>query len=275
MHKRETVLKYRERISEAVKELLALAITNQETEDDILCFLCNGQINYGRPMFGPGERGISDMHQSEFLIDFLNSSEESELLANLNTDEEKERLERYSMNIELMIYSHLWENELSLSNLKHLANFVEGIQYDWKLEIPWKDKWLFITKTIRQVFEKYNLDIANLLKETYHSQLRNAFAHGQYGLSWKVIQLFNYTGKSYELPTITFEDWEVRFIKAVDIFIEIANQKFQLLKKYSIEKPILRVWTPIKYPTSIRRTEIYWDKYSGYYSFNKNVLNTT
>lgn len=174
-----------------------------------------------------------------------------------------------------MIYSHLWEMEWSLSNLMHLANFVEGIQYDWRLKIPWQEKWQFITKTIRGVFEKYNLDIAELMKETYHSQLRNSFAHGQYGLSWKVIQLYNYTGKTYEMSAITFEDWEIRFIKTVDIFIEIANQKFQLLKKYSVEKPVLRVWVPVKYPFRFRRTEIYWDKYAGYYSFNKHVLNTT
>ncbi|OGU61009.1 MAG: hypothetical protein A2V66_09675 [Ignavibacteria bacterium RBG_13_36_8] len=275
MHNKDTVLKYRKRIFKAVEELFNLAIKNQETMDDIVCFLCNGQNNYGYNMFGPGERGITDRHQSEFLIDFMNTSEESVLLANLNSDKEKERLERYSLNIELMIYSHLWEMEWSLSNLMHLANFVEGIQYDWKLKIPWQEKWEFITKTIRAVFEKSNLDIANLLKETYHSQLRNAFAHGQYGLSWKIIQLYNFTGKSYELSAITFEDWEVRFIKTVDIFIEIANQKFQLLKKYSIEKPVLRVWTPVKYPTRFRRTEIYWDEYAGYYSFNKNVLKTT
>ena len=59
-----------------------------------------------------------------------------------------------------MIYSHLWESELSLSNLKHLANFIEGIQYDWSLKIPWQDKWKFIAKTIRQIFEKHDLEIA-------------------------------------------------------------------------------------------------------------------
>lgn len=275
MHKKETVLKHRERILKAVEELFNKAIQNQETEDDIVCFLCNGQNDAGYHMFGPGVKGISDRNQSEFLIDFMNSNEVSEAYANLKTDEEKERLERYSLNIELMIYSHLWESELSLSNLKHLANFVEGLQYDWKLKIPWQDKWSFITKTLRAVFERHNLDIAELLKETYHSQLRNAFAHGQYGLSWKVIELFNYTGKAYEIPAITFEDWEERFIKTVDIFIEISNQKYSLIQKYSIDKPVLRVWTPVKYPFRYHRTEIYWEKYSGYYSFNPNVLKTT
>lgn len=91
MHKKETVIKYRNRISKAVEELFDLAIKNQETLDDIVCFLCNGQNNYGYNMFGPGERGITDQHQSEFLIDFMNSSDESVLLANITKDEEKER----------------------------------------------------------------------------------------------------------------------------------------------------------------------------------------
>ncbi len=272
MHKKETVLKYRERISNAVKDLFDLAVKNQETEDDIVCFLCNGQIIYGHSMFGPGERGLSDKFQAEFLIDFMNSSEENEVYANIKMDDEKERLERFSLNIELMIYSHLWESDLSLSNLMHLANFINGIAYDWSLKIPWQDKWEFITKTIRNVFDKHNLEISNLIKETYHSQLRNAFAHSQYGLSWKTIRLYNYTGKSYELPAMTFEDWEVRLIKTVDLFLEISNQKFQLLKKYSEEKPTLRVWVPIKNATRIRRTQVYWDKFGGYYSFNKNAL---
>lgn len=272
MHKKETVLQHRERISNAVNDLFDLAIKNQETEDDIVCFLCNGQITYGHAMFGPGERGLSDRYQIEFLVDFMNSSEEKEVYANVKEEDEKERLERFSLNVELMIYSHLWESDLSLSNLMHLANFIEGIAYDWTLKIPWQDKWEFITKTIRNVFEKHNLEISNILKETYHSQLRNAFAHSQYGLSWKTIRLYNYTDKSYELPAITFEEWEVRFIKTVDLFLEISNQKFQILKKYSKEKPILRVWVPIKNASRIRRTQVYWDRYGGYYSFNKNAI---
>ena len=80
MHKKETVIKYRERISKAVEELLNLAVENQETIDDIVCFLCNGQIFYGSPMFGPGERGFTDHHQSEFLIDFMNSSDEAKFI---------------------------------------------------------------------------------------------------------------------------------------------------------------------------------------------------
>lgn len=275
MHKNETVLKYRTRISKAVEDLFNLAIKNQDSIDDIVCFLCNGQNDSGSNMFGPGERGLTDQYQTEFLVDFMNSSEEGVAYASIKDEEEKDRLERSSLNIELMVYSHLWESELSLSNLKHLANFVDGIQYDWRLKIPWQDKWIFITRTIRQVFEKHNLDIAALLKETYNSQLRNAFAHGQYGLSWKNIRLYNYTNKSHEIAAITFEEWEERFIKTVDIFMEISNKKFDLLKKYSIENPELKIWAPVKYPTKYRRRHIYWDKYARYYSFNKHVLNTT
>jgi hypothetical protein len=273
MHSKETVDKLHKRINDAVEELFKLSIKNQETKDDIICFLCNGQNNYGYNMFGPGEKGITDQYQSEFLIDYLNTSEENEILKIVNNDEDLKRFQRHSVNIELMIYTHIWETDRSLSNLKHLANFIEGIPYDWKLKIPWKNKRIFITKNINEIFEKHNLDIANILNETYNNQLRNAFAHGQYGLLENtVIQLFNCSGKPNEIHTITFAEWEERFIKTVDLFIEISNQKYSLLKKFSIEKPILRIWTPGRCPIRYHSTEIFWDKYAGYYSFNPNVL---
>lgn len=273
MHKKENVIFHRQRISEAVKEVISLAVENQETEDDIISFLCNGKHEYGHIMFGPGMRGLTDRNYIEFLIDFMNSSESEEIKSQLSTEEDYKRLERSTFNIELMIYSHIWESQLHLSNLKHFSNFIKGNKYDWQLDIPWQDKWSFITKDIRSVFEEYNLKIIDIMKESYHSQLRNAFAHSQYGiLENSTIQFFNYTGKDYEIAAISFEEWEDRFLKTVELFTQIANQKHTLLKKYSVEKPTLKIWTPKENFTKYRRTQIYWDKYSGYYSFNKNAL---
>jgi hypothetical protein len=191
MFSEESINKIHPRIIGAVEELLILARENQKNENDILIFLMNGHYDeqitlpgISKFILGPGMKGLYDSYRGEFLIDYLNTGEKK-ILETIASKEEQERYERITIILELMIYSHFWENEVSLKNLKQLANLVNSRIYDWENNIPEKSKFEFITENIRDIYLKYNLEIGKLIQESYHSQLRNAFAHGQYGFIWQ------------------------------------------------------------------------------------------
>ena len=153
------------RVTKAVSELLDVAQSNQKNPNDILLFLMNGHRDeqivlkgFSKFILGPGMKGLYDSYRGEFLIDYLNTGEKK-ILEAIESSEVKERYERITINLELMIYSHFWENEVSLKNLKQLVNLIENKIYDWKNPIPEKSKFEFVTEKIRDVFMKYNLFI--------------------------------------------------------------------------------------------------------------------
>ena len=131
-----------------------------------------------------------------------------------------------SITFEMMIYTHLWESKPFLKILKRIANLVDGVEYDWDIKIPDFTKHEFIRKKICDKFK--GLSFYNVFKSSYHSQIRNAFAHSDYALEPDApkIELLNYEGKSHELEYISFDDWTKRFCYTFLIGFHIHN-KFQ------------------------------------------------
>ena len=79
-----------------------------------------------------------------------------------------------------MIYSHIWESKPFLKSLYRLGHGLKGENYHWKLTVPTKIKHLFITANIRDIFSESNSKLADIIQLSYHSSLRNAFAHSDY-----------------------------------------------------------------------------------------------
>ncbi len=218
------------KVLDAIKELLHSAKEHQKSPNDIIVYLSNGHFDsrltkikgFNGLIVGPGELGLDYDLSREFIYDYLNSGDES-LLSNSGKID-RNRLIRYTLNLELMIYTHFWENDYALRQLKQLANLVESKPYDWYLDVPERDRYGFISKSIIQVFLDANLKAGQILKATYHSQLRNAFAHGKYSLrSNGSIYLTNYHGESYEMEYITYSEWEERFSEYLSLFSRIAS----------------------------------------------------
>jgi hypothetical protein len=170
-----------------------------------------------------------------------------------------------------MIYSHFWETDSTLKELRQLANLVSGKPYDWVNEIPSREKYEFIRDEIREVFLSLDLDVGRIIQESYHSQLRNAFAHGQYAFHGKnSIELRNYKSEPHELQWITFEDWEQRFLKAALLFYELLHAKGDLLEDYGQRNASLTIWMPEKPNVKYRIVTLLWNEHGKNYYFKQN-----
>lgn len=260
------------RIKTSIKQLFEFATKNQKNPNDIVLYLANAHFdkelqvgNLTGHLIGEGIRGWDDVYRREFIYDYLNSGNKLSLEG--IEQNEADRLVKFSINLELMIYAHIWEIDMLLNDLRQLANLVSNKVYEWESHVPETGKREFINE-FRDIFIEHNLDIGNILKETYHSQIRNAFAHGQYSLRIKdVITLLNYKNKDYEVRGLPYNEWEVRFIKTCLLFHELLNQKRTLLEYYGKNYPTLSIWMPTEKQNEFKRIVLHWHEYSKRYIF--------
>lgn len=128
------------------------------------------------------------------------------------TDDREQRL-----HMELMVYSHIWEAKPFLKKLYRLAHLVGKEPYAWTVTIPDMSKHDFIRNDIRQILDNNHNPIAGIIRNGFHTSLRNAFAHSEYWFDTmnnnRRIILDNFKG-AYpgELDQISFDDWSRRFV---------------------------------------------------------------
>jgi len=116
-----------------------------------------------------------DITRQKFLCEFLNRYYNFRDNKELQNDD-------YRMNIEFLIYTHIWEAKPFLKKLYRLANLICGKEYDWKIQITNFKKYDFITKKIIDPFNNANCHLGQLITNTYNADLRNAIAHSDYQL---------------------------------------------------------------------------------------------
>jgi hypothetical protein len=266
----------RPRIEEAVVNLFDRARENEYNLNDFILFLCNGHIDHDlarssdrhKYVVGPGLKGLHDENRIEFFVEYLNA-ETNRDLSEVEDEEKVKRIRRFTIQVELMIYTHLWENEMSLKDLKQLVNLAKGEKYDWENEIPEQGKYDFITDEIRSPLLDMDLDVGDLISECYRSQIRNAFAHGQCALTkFEHVVLHNYKGKDYQEQRVSFDRWEKVFTKAALLFYEVIEKRFEYIDEVSDENPEVTVWVPrISEPHKLQRAKLEWHEPSQMYSF--------
>ncbi|MCK4421693.1 hypothetical protein KAW48_07830 [candidate division WOR-3 bacterium] len=203
-----------------------------------------------------GEEDILDIERLDFLRTFLHLPFEKQY-NEAQGEKEKERIKKFSIHLELMVYTHSWESISNLKKLKHLVNLIESKEYDWELKIPKKSKKNYITSEIRDVFQKHNLKIADVITMSYQSQLRNAFAHSQYSFGSDNIYLHNYERKSPQKKNLTFNNWEDIFIKTVLLFFIILRKKKEYRRSIGIEKGEVEIYEPYKKKGYDKRILVY------------------
>lgn len=129
----------------------------------------------------------------------------------------------YDINLQMMIYTHIWESKLFLKRLIRIANIMSYNGYIW--DIPFvrknkKDREVEIKKgqmikdTILPLFKESDGRLYEFLSSCYNSDLRNSFAHSMYMVdeSSNKINTIESTFDGFE-KSIDLEDWEVLFIK--------------------------------------------------------------
>lgn len=146
---------------------------------------------------------------------------------------------QYRMNLELMVYTHIWESKPFLKKLYRIAHLIQGQEYDWKIQVPDMSKHDFIRCHIRQIFKDLNFDIWKVIKEGFHTSLRNAFAHSEYSFdtmnNHNRINLYNYGGANWELQTITFDEWSKRFVYSALLSYHFLTLVYQRRKNLITE----------------------------------------
>ncbi|MCK4226108.1 hypothetical protein KAX29_04370 [candidate division WOR-3 bacterium] len=240
-------------VEKAVIEAFELARKNEKNPNDFVLFLENSyKLNHSNEgwspySLGPGLDWICDKDRRKFFVDMIRLPFEVQYNA-LKNEEKKEKIRKFSIHLELMVYTHAWESIPNLRDLKHLANFIESKPYDWELEVSTykdqKSKQDFIRKDIRNIFQKMDLKIANVMTSSYHSQLRNAFAHSQYAFFQDRIRLGNYSQEDWQMESISFDEWEDRFMWTVLLFDMILRKKQEYKKTIAEENDYIEVWEP-------------------------------
>ncbi|MBS0646507.1 MAG: hypothetical protein JSR97_07955 [Verrucomicrobia bacterium] len=155
--------------------------------------------------------GYLDETRLRFLSQFLNEHYSFAPPLTQTVDDE------YRIQIELMIYTHIWEALPFIKKLYRLAQLLDGKNYKWCAQVPLMGKHNFIRLKIRDVFKRNGHTISEIMSKGFHSSLRNSFAHSQYAINSPFpankIVLFNGSGlkKNKLLPEISFDDWSKRF----------------------------------------------------------------
>ncbi|MFV0531969.1 MAG: hypothetical protein ACK5MD_11115 [Flavobacteriales bacterium] len=228
-------------VQNALHELFEYAKKNEKDENDYYLFLCNAAYieNYEGTQINPyvidnNIDQLIDEHRIDFLTKYLRNQYS---FAQFNTSDSKE-----SLTIEMMMYTHIWESKNFLKQLKKILDLCIKNEYDWNVEIPdagnRDSKQKLIRENFRDKFKSENLKIADIITNGYRSQFRNAFAHSDYsfGLNDEKINLHNYKPNSYEVQSISMDEWTEFFCYSFLLNYHFIN--FYYNERQKIEEPI-------------------------------------
>ena len=266
------------RVEKAIVQLYNLAKQNQGNPGDFLLYLENGHLSshkipgYSRHSIGQGISGVNDQDRKELFRMYTRTPyEENYKKANDRAD--KENIVKHSLHQELMIYTHAWESFPNLKMLKQLENLVQNGKYRWEINVPDFKRHDFI-RGIRDNFKTKELEIANLLSESYHSQLQNAFAHSEYSFSLRNdkgrIHLGNYDAeKKWMLEFIDLVDWRKRFQTTMLLFDTLEALKLYYKDLHYKTGSSMAVWFP--YPKFERLTYLDYDPIYKILRFRRKI----
>lgn len=168
---------------------------------------------------------LMDLTRRRFFVSYMNGYVDGLKAEKLLIDDELE----YELNIQMMIYAHIWEEHLFLNQLARLAMIQQGKGYQWKTKLPQDSKKNFINRKVIDQFAKTDCGMANLIKQSYSDDLRNAFAHSTYFINGNRIQANK--DAIYVGPSVSFEEWDNMFVRSVllsyhlnDMLLEIKNR---------------------------------------------------
>lgn len=246
----ETLKRLDPSVKEAVDELFDSAIKNQVHKTDILLVHIHGfklgkeyspglkQNKLNPYVIGPDMIGFSLNSFYEFYDSYrksIFSKKEFEEKSKSNPNELE--IQKFTVEIELLIYLKFWEADLMLRKLYNIANLCIGKPYSWdynKLLLRQRRK--FIREKIQTPLETICPKFYALIDDIYFRQLRNAIAHSKYFISGNNIVLINKQDdpKFYKLSSISFDQWEEIFHKLLLLYNHIIGN-FEKINENFIE----------------------------------------
>ena len=120
----------------------------------------------------------------------------------------------YDINIQLMVYTHVWESDWLLKQLERIASILSGKGYVWKSCVDSCSKSNFIKDHILKQLEGHS-NLYDLIGRIYSDTLRNDFAHSSYYIDMDESAIKSRKHGLLEENVIPFDEWE-------DIFVHIS-----------------------------------------------------
>lgn len=210
-----------------------------------------------------------DATRQKFLVFYLNQYATLLKEKIFMDDEYKE----YDLNIQMMIYSQIWESHQFLKTLKRIADILNGKPYEWKIpfEQPTKKdpskivsvpKVKFIQELILTPMTTGHQGMSKLLNSLYDSQLRNDFAHASYSIDFCSGEILLQDSERYKTnQSIHFLDWEDKFIYTVMLSYHLSktlhDRMESFLRDYPSIKEVVVKWPSYKEPEMIHNLILY------------------
>lgn len=270
MIKKKLLKKFENEVDEAIVEAFEACLSNQKNPGDFLLFLENGHKTsvvmdgFSDYIIGQGLKGIADWDRQMFLEFYYSQLPFEKIYNRFRKKDRKEYIYKNSLHFDLMVYTHSWEAYPNLSRFKQMANMVSNASYDWDIQVPDFTRHTFIRQEIRDVFRNKNLKLADIISRSYHSQLRNAFAHSDYSFfKTGFIELRNYKGEPWEMKELSYSEWDDRFTLTILLFSLMFKNIHEYKKKIGYLDPpfSLAVWVPEKRGRALRLKHLWYDKY--------------
>lgn len=125
------------------------------------------------------------------------------------------------LNIELMIYCHLWDSSYFVKSLCRMASIASGNGYLWSLEIPWRKKDKFMQDRIIAPLKNSGLKIGEIVERCYDASVRNSFAHSLYTIDVEQRKIYFRPESGYK--TMTFDEFQRMFLQSVELMNLMEN----------------------------------------------------
>lgn len=199
---------------------------------------------------------LQDYPRQRFLHTYLNQYT-ALLEENRYFDSE---MHEYNINLQMMLYSHIWESCWFLVNLKRIVSILSGNGYVWKIpfnrtqrigsskKIP-INKGKFILEEVLTPLESADRHLYDFLVGIYNSSLRNGYSHSMYSFDMSNGCLEILDSSSYRTEcSINISDWEEMFCKSVLFSYHLFKNIADRLNHFKIDYPHLNE-VVIKWPS--------------------------
>lgn len=174
----------------------------------------------------PTDELVDDTRQS-FLNHFL-----KKYIKRLKEGDEMDDQElEYEINIQLMVYTHVWESHWLLKQLERIAAILSGKRYVWRSSVATTPKGSFIKEHIIQRLDGRS-DLVDIIKRAYSDTLRNDFAHSSYYIDMRDRAIKSHQHGLLEENVITFSEWEEMFVNSILLSVDLNNMLYEIKRNF-------------------------------------------
>lgn len=133
----------------------------------------------------------------------------------------------YDLNVEMMIYCHLWESFRFLKDLARISFILKQKAYNWEVEIPKYKLKNFIREHVQAPLKDVNNELAAFFDDVYSPNLRNAFAHSSYSIDKnnRKIELrsLEFDKDDKVQSQISFDEFQKKFLTSIIFHNSLVN----------------------------------------------------